>query len=281
VHLASFWTIVRQALATVIGLAILLPVPASADREDTSALPPVRHSEGVVHGFLVLRTTDGARIADGDLIQNSRGDQVSTQLVFHFKDGSIHDERATFSQRGRFQLLAYHLVQKGKSFPQALDVEFKRPGNRVIVKSSDEHGKPQNFDESIDLPPSVANGIVAVLLKNVRAEELPLKWSMLATTPKPRLVTLNVTSAGNDRFVTGGRSRLAAHYVIKVEIGGLAGLVAPLLHKQPPDSHVWILHGEAPAFVKSEQLFYLGGPIWRIELTSPEWVAEKPPKSSR
>ena len=34
---------------------------------------------------------------------------------------------------------------------------------------------------------------------------------------------------------------------------------------------VWILEGEAPAFVKSEGPLYFGGPVWRIELTSPVW----------
>jgi hypothetical protein len=50
--------------------------------------------------------------------------------------------------------------------------------------------------------------------------------------------------------------------------------VAPLIGKQPPDSHVWILEGEAPAFVKSEQPLYNGGPVWRIELVSPVWSRE-------
>ena len=57
----------------------------------------------------------------------------------------------------------------------------------------------------------------------------------------------------------------------KVEIGGVAGLLAPLAGKQPQDTHVWILGGDAPAFVKLEGPLYLGGPIWRIELTSPLW----------
>ena len=48
-------------------------------------------------------------------------------------------------------------------------------------------------------------------------------------------------------------------------------MLAPLLGKQPPDSHVWILGEEAPAFVKAEQPLYLGGPLWRIELVSPVW----------
>jgi hypothetical protein len=37
------------------------------------------------------------------------------------------------------------------------------------------------------------------------------------------------------------------------------------------NTHVWILGGEAPAFVKLEGPLYFGGPIWRIELASPVW----------
>ena len=58
---------------------------------------------------------------------------------------------------------------------------------------------------------------------------------------------------------------------MKIEIGGLAGLVAPLFGKQPEDSHVWILGGEAPAFVKFEGPLAFGTPPWRIELASPVW----------
>ena len=48
-------------------------------------------------------------------------------------------------------------------------------------------------------------------------------------------------------------TRTATHYTVKVDIGGLSGVLAPLLGKQPPDSHVWILGGDAPVFVRSEQ----------------------------
>jgi hypothetical protein len=95
--------------------------------------------------------------------------------------------------------------------------------------------------------------------------------SMVAATPKPRLVKLAIAAAGEDPFSTGSTARKASRYVVKVEIGGIAGLLAPLLGKQPPDSHVWILGGEAPAFVKSEAPLYFGGPLWRIELVSPVW----------
>lgn len=57
-------------------------------------------------------------------------------------------------------------------------------------------------------------------------------------------------------------------------------VTAPLIGKQPPDSHVWILAGEAPAFVKSEQPLYNGGPVWRIELVSPVWPKQAPVRRS-
>jgi hypothetical protein len=94
---------------------------------------------------------------------------------------------------------------------------------------------------------------------------------MVAATPKPRLVKLAITSEGEETFRIGNSSRKATRYAVKVEIGGVVGLLAPLLRKQPEDTHVWILRGEAPAFVKSEGPLYLGGPIWRIELTKPLW----------
>jgi hypothetical protein len=59
--------------------------------------------------------------------------------------------------------------------------------------------------------------------------------------------------------------------LVKVDIGGLPGVLAEIFGKKPADTHVWILDGEAPAFVKSEGPLALGGPTWRIELVSPVW----------
>jgi hypothetical protein len=232
----------------------------------------VRHTEGIVHGFLALRTLDGATVADGDLIQLARGTRVTVRLTFHFKDGSVHDETAVYSQRGQFRLVSDHLVQKGPTFPQPLDMTINA-GN-VTVRYTNDHGEQKVETEHLALPPDIANGLILTLLKNVRPEAPPKTLSYIAATPKPRLVKLSVTNAGQEHFSTGDAGRAATHYVLKVEIGGLSGILAPLLGKQPPDSHVWILAGEAPAFVKSEQPLFLGGPVWRIELVSPRWPRE-------
>jgi hypothetical protein len=236
----------------------------------------VRHPEGLLHAFLILKTLEGASLADGELIQTPRGDQVTARLVFHFKDGSIHDETSVFSQRQRFRLITHHLVQKGPIFPQPLDMSIDASADRVTVRYA-EDGQQKVETEQIGVIPSLANGFIVTLLKNAQPGAPPATISYVAATPKPRLVKLAITAVGEEPFSTGGLTRKVTHYVLKVEIGGISGLLAPLLGKQPPDSHVWILQDEAPAFVKSEQPMYVGGPVWRIETVSPASPRTGPP----
>jgi hypothetical protein len=235
----------------------------------------VRHSEGLVHGFLSLRAPGGAVLADGDLIQNAQGDRVTSRLEFHFKDGSLHDETAVFSQRGHFQLISYHLVQKGPAFERPLDMMIDCATGHVTVRYKNEHGEEKVADEHMDLPADLANGLIPVLLKNVEQDALPSSISFVAATPKPRLVKIALAVSNSRPFSIAGSARRATHYVLKVDIGGIAGLFAPLVGKQPPDSHFWILEGEAPAFVRSQAPMFMEGPIWQTDLVSPVRPGER------
>ncbi len=60
---------------------------------------PVRHRQGSAHGFLVLHTLQGSRLATGDATQVVYGDRVVSRLIFRFRDGSIDDDTTVFSQR--------------------------------------------------------------------------------------------------------------------------------------------------------------------------------------
>ena len=236
----------------------------------------VRQPEGLLHAFLILKTLKGASLADGELIETPRGDQVTARLVFHFKDGSIHDETSVFSQRQRFRLITHYLVQTGPAFPQPLDMSIDASTGRVTVRYAQD-GNQKIESEEIGVVPDLANGLIVTLLKNAQPGASPATISYVAATPKPQLVKLAITAVGDEPFSSGGRTRKATHYVLKVEIGGISGLLAPLLSKQPPDSHVWILQDEASAFVKSEQPLYVGGPVWRIETVSPVRPRTGPP----
>ncbi len=260
--------------ATAVVAVATLVIPAASLGEQVR----VRHMEGLVHGFLGLRALDGTLLADGDLLQTAAGNRVKSRLVFRFKDGSLHDETAVFSQRQQFRLISDHLVQKGPSFPQPIDMTVDALTGEVTVRYTGDHGESKVDSEHLDLPPDLANGVILTMLKNINPSAPPKTVGFVAATPKPRLVKLAISAAGSDSFRTGGAAREAKHYVLKVDVGGIKGFVAPLLGKQPPDSHVWILGGDVPAFVKSEQPLYNNGPVWRIELVSPVWPRESDAK---
>jgi hypothetical protein len=93
----------------------------------------VHHTEGLVRGFLVLRSHDGTHLASGDLSQTLHNGRVTIRLVFHFKDGSIQDETAVFTQSGRFHLLTDHVIQRGPAFPHPMEVSIDAVGGRVSV----------------------------------------------------------------------------------------------------------------------------------------------------
>lgn len=249
------------AILLLVGLVSELPASNVA----------VRYREGLTHGFLVLMGPDGERIAEGDLVQVAHGNEVTARLTYHFKDGSLQDETTRFSQRHNFRLISDHLIQKGPAFAHPMDVSIDMLSGRVTVRTLDDKGQEKVEDQRMKLPPDLSNGLVLTLLKNVAPGALPLQLSMVVATPKPRIVKLSISSPGKDPFLLAGSEREAVHYVIKVEIGGIAGLIAPWLGKEPPDSHVWITSGEGPTFVKSETLSYLGGPMWRTELLAPTW----------
>ena len=246
-----------------------------------SAAPvPVRYKEGLLHGFLVLSTLDGTQIAEGDLTQVPHGNRIASRLIFRFKDGSRSEETAIFSQRSYFRLLSYHLVQKGPTFPHATEVTITSSSGQVTVNYTDDKGKEKTESERLKLPQDLSNGLVLTLLKNLGSDPPPLEVPMVVATPKPRLVKLAISNPGKDPFFLAGASHEAVHFVVKVEVGGVAALLAPLLGKQPPDSHIWIEGGESPTFVRSETISYLGGPIWRTELVAPVWpkAATEPKK---
>jgi hypothetical protein len=238
---------------------------------------PVRSVQGTIHGFLELRNEDGQVVASGDSFQVVRGSRVTSRTVFHFKDGSIDDETTVFSQRQTFQLISDHHIQKGPSFPHPMDVLIDANSGQVTVHSTGKDGKEEVKSEHLDLRPDLANGLVPVLLENLRADSPTTTVSMVVATPKPRLVKLVISTVGDDKCFVAGSSRKAIHYNIKIDLGGVAGVVAPIIGKAPPDIQVWIIGGEATTFARERGPLYAEGPMMTIQLASPTWPdAPKP-----
>jgi hypothetical protein len=224
---------------------------------------PVKFTEGVAHAFPVLRSVGGETLAQGELIQIPRGDRVENRLTFRFRDGSIYDERVVFSQRDTFTLMSYQLVQKGPSFPESIDAKIDRETGRYEVRyKGDEEAAEEALKGKMDLPSDVYNGLLCLLIKNLPAGTATTV-QILAFTPKPRLVKMSITPAGDDTVMMGEKAVPATRFLMKLQLGLLAALVVI----DPPDMKAWILGGDAPAFLKFEGPLFFMGPVWRIDLS--------------
>ena len=260
------WSVARWLVLAAMMVATGAAVSADAVR--------VRHVEGLVHGFLILRDEGGKIIGRGDLAQVAQGGRVTSRLTFDFEDGSVYDDTAVFTQRTSFRLVRERLRQHGPSFPKPIDMTVDVPNQRVKVVYS-EDGKEKTADKKMDVPPDLANGLIPVLLKNVNRSAPPKELSLIVATPAPQLIKLEIASAEPQPFSKGDHDNRVTEYTLKPHIGGIKGLLAPIVGKQPADAHVWILEGDAPAFLAAAQQFYPDGPVWRIELSVPEW---RPPE---
>ena len=228
----------------------------------------VRHVEGVTHGFLVLRTPGGPPIAYGELQQIVKSGRVTDTLTFRFKDTSFYQETTIFSQRGHFRLLSDRVVQRGPSFKEQTDTSIDAATHNITVRTM-EKGKQKTTTKHLDLPPDVYNGLILTIVKNIEPTVPQTTISFVAASSTPRVVKLDISPLGEDKFSNGTINESARHFVLKVEIPGPAGVIAPVLGKQPPDIHVWVIKGEAPVFVQFDGPLYQDGPVWRMELAKP------------
>lgn len=230
-----------------------------------------RYPEGTLHGFLSLTAEQGQVLAVGDLVEVVRGDRVTSHLVFHFKDGSLDDETTVFTQRGVFRLISDHHVQRGPYFPHPLDLTIDARAGTVTMRSSGKDGKEDVATEHMKLPEDLYNGLVAPVIKNISPDAGETKFSMLVASPKLRLVTFDILTQAEETFTLAGISRKALSYHIKIELGGISGVIAPIIGKHPPDLHMWILGGEVPVFLRETGPTFEDGPVLTISLIGPTW----------
>jgi hypothetical protein len=264
----------RSLLQASIGLVLLSSLAAAEP-------VPARKMEGVVHGFLVLRSEGGEVLADGDLVQVPRPEGIDSRLTFRFRDGSLHDERVVFSQKKVLRLESYHLVQKGPSFPAPLEVTLNRADGTYEVHHTEEgETEPKVLKGTLEIPDDAYNGMFFTLLKNLEDSSLRTV-SFVAFMPEPRVLNLEVSPLGEEKFSIEKTPRKAVKYALDLDVTGLTGLLAKVFGKDPAPIHTWMLPGDAPTFVRFEGFLYQGGPTWIIELASPTWSAPKTTDSRR
>ena len=255
-----------KSFAIMLVLAVLVSSPVSA------APVVVRFSEGATHGFLLVRSLAGDIIGQGELTQMAKeGGLVESQLVFRFNDGSLHDEKVAFSQKGVFTLISYHLIQRGPSFPEQIDMFIDRGTREYRVRSKvGEDGIEEMRTGIFDLPDDVYNGMVVTMMLNL-GKGVSGAVHILAFKPEPEVIKVQIIPTAQRTVRIGSLSRKAVRYVFKPDIGMIEKWVGRLIGELPEQFHYhcWVLADEIPSFVHYEGPLQLMGPIVRIELVSP------------
>lgn len=273
-HASVVWTRVERFLrrrlasskggAALLGLVLLLGAGSTA-RADPVA---VRFIEGLTRGFLTIHGLDGKSLGQGDLTQLARNGRVESRMVLRFQDGSLYDEQVVFTQNKHFALVSYKVVQKGPSFPEALEVSLTKDTGEYVVQSRKGAKEPETYRGTLELPPDTSNGLLLTLIRNL-PEGQAASVHVVAFTPKPRVIALDIVPTGEDPSKVGTETRPARRYRLSPKLGFVLGTAAKLLGKTPPDQFCWVLDDPVPAFVACEAPLATGGPIWRIGVVSP------------
>jgi hypothetical protein len=256
--------------SVVMVLAVLVCSAADA------APVAVRFPEAEARGDLLLRSPAGQTIGKGELTQVVKeANVVESHLVLNFKDGSLHDEKVAFSQQRVFKMIRYRLIQHGPSFPEQLDVSIDRRSAEYKIRSqAAKDEKEEVLTGHLDLPNDAYNGMLVVLLKNL-PQDANETVSILAFTPAPQAIKLQLLFIDEQTVRIGDLSTKARRYALRPQIGNIQQFVGKLSGKLPADFHLecWMLADKAPSFVQLEGPLQLMGPVVRIELVSP-----RPPK---
>ena len=229
----------------------------------------VHHPEGVTFGFLVLKNPDGQVIGYGWLKQVAKpaSTVLTDDLELDFQDGSTYHEITKFTQHSVFRLISDQVVQKGPSFKHESESWVDARTGNVTVRTLDQ-AKDKQTTKMMKLPPDLSNGLLFILVKNIDPSA-ETDVSMVGGSDKPRIAKLRFLPQPEKSVKFGSFSFKAQHYLMKVKIEGVAGVVAPAVGKQPPDSHFWTIKSESPTFLAYEGPLSEDGPVLRIELAAP------------
>src|SRR5205814_9331922 len=146
--------------------------------------------------------------------------------ILRFQDSSVYEDTTISARRGTFRIATNHLIQKGPSFKQPIDISIAVSTDQVNIRYTEAKGKEKVIAQRMNLPPDVANGLLFTLIKDVNPKVPRTTVSWVATTPKPRRVKLAILPHGEEPFTIGRFRHKAMRFVVKAEIPGITGFLA-------------------------------------------------------
>lgn len=251
---------VRSSFLVAAFLAITLATAAPAEPIPVAQIQLPRHAS------MVARSETGTIIARAEFIETVQGDEVTMRLTYHFLDGSIDDETTTYTQQGTFRLVRNHHIQSGPFFDPPVDFTVEAATGTATSSTADQDGRMQVESTHIGLPNDLANGFVGTLLLNVPPNTAPFRVGILVPVFGGRLIRILISPEGEQPFQKSGQTLKATVFRIHAELGGILGMLAKLVGRQPKDVMVWVLEGEKPVVIRVVGQMGGYGPVVSSEL---------------
>jgi hypothetical protein len=230
-----------------------------------------KNRQGSMHAMLLIYDASGKVVGVADDVNAAHGKTWVSRLTMHFRDGSVDDETTVYTQNADLHMISDHHLQKGPSFPNPIDMTINA-GSGNVVWHEMKDGRDEVKTDHMDLPADLANGLIPLVIQNFPRGTDEVKVGLVVGGPKPRLIKLAISRDGQSGFTIGGEHRKADSFKMHFELGGITGIVAPIIGKEPADIHIWALAGEAPTFVRMHGELYNGGAVYDVELSGPTWA---------
>ncbi len=240
----------------------LSPSPAGGAASNQTLEPDF---EGAAHGFPSLRELNGKNLADGEFTQWLEGGHLHVRIVYQFSPVHRVEESALFVQKPQ-------LVQESWSWQELnndkIDRRFEvdlRTGKASAEKL--ENGKTRHWSGQLKVEPGqtfAGFGFALAIMKN-RGRLIhgqTLQFQAVGFTPKPRLVSVEISYAGLDHMLMSGRTIHGDRFVIHPKLPKIAQLFVTV-----PDTRIWLINPPPAGFLRWEgPLAEPSDPVIRVDL---------------
>jgi hypothetical protein len=240
--------------------------------QDTSANSGVRGGtddareiEAALHGFPAMYDLQGKKLADGEFTQWLQNDLLHVTLSYDL--GSAHHivEKTTLRQKPRLvqEEWSWRESQGGKLL-RHFELDFK--SDTVIAEKATE-GKTNKWVESLKIEPgrTFAGFGFVLALKSVRDRLVAgkkVELQAVGFTPKPRVVSVELSYGGLERMDMAGRTIIGDRFVIHPKVPAIAKAFV-----QVKDTHIWLTTPRPAGFLRWEgPLIEAGDSVARVDL---------------
>jgi hypothetical protein len=225
----------------------------------------VRYALGTLHGFPSMSDAAGRVIADGELSQELKGDRLTVKARWVFADGLRAEEHDAFrvGQEVVQEQYAWIETREGQELRR---FEVDLTTGKALAATRSSKGKVKREEAKLKVPHGrsfAGFGVALVASQFLLEAGAHAELTVVAFTPKPRAVTLEVRRDGEEHIPVAGRSIRCNRYTLHPRIPFPQKLFAGVR-----DARLWLTHSEPPALVRAEQnLATKDDPVVIIDVT--------------